>query len=390
MSIYYVSHTIFVHTDKRFVKSINDNLKQLGWHNPDFRCSLVSTIDDSTDMFIPVQNGVNLNHLENTIHTITHQFSMDMVHTSRLCPSKVPEPSIEKIRSFLFSSYGWTKTDVLQIPSKWIKYGDVIVLETPSTSSTFNPNFNPIFNPDHVLCAFRQVYHDVRSILVHIGPVTGELRKPQIRLLTLDESPITVHIENGIKYKFDVQTIMFAPGNGTERMRFSRLKLTPGELVVDMFAGLGYFTLPLARYNLTGLGKIIAIEKNEISFGFLGENIKINDLEGKVVALCGDNRVVGEEYLGKADRVLMGYLPTTREFLPRAFQFANPKGCIIHYHHLCTKGGFKSEALSDFSMTLSQLNLSKTIILHNFVKVKSYAPKLYHCVADIEVIPKIL
>ena len=35
-------------------------------------------------------------------------------------------------------------------------------------------------------------------------------------------STCTVHIENKVKYKLDPRKVMFASGNGTERMRFAK------------------------------------------------------------------------------------------------------------------------------------------------------------------------
>lgn len=63
---------------------------------------------------------------------------------------------------------------------------------------------------------------------------------------------------------------MFASGNGTERMRFSKIHAI-GEVVVDMFAGIGYFTVPLAKHGAPSI--IHAIEKNPESFRFLNDNI---------------------------------------------------------------------------------------------------------------------
>jgi tRNA G37 N-methylase Trm5 len=42
---------------------------------------------------------------------------------------------------------------------------------------------------------------------------------------------------------FDVTKSMFASGNGTERMRVARFPAA-GETIVDLYAGIGYFTLP--------------------------------------------------------------------------------------------------------------------------------------------------
>jgi len=98
----------------------------------------------------------------------------------------------------------------------------------------------------------------------------------------------------------------------------------------------------------------------------------------------GDNQVVGNEYLGKADRIFMGYLPITKTFIPRALRFANPNKCVIHYHHLCKKQD-SEVALKDFAEVAPEWDVQ----LLTFVKVKSYAPKLFHCVADVLVKQKV-
>ena len=45
-------------------------------------------------------------------------------------------------------------------------------------------------------------------------------------------------------YGLDVCRSMFSSGNGTEKMRVAA-RNCDGEVVVDLYAGIGYFTLPL-------------------------------------------------------------------------------------------------------------------------------------------------
>jgi tRNA G37 N-methylase Trm5 len=52
------------------------------------------------------------------------------------------------------------------------------------------------------------------------------------------------HRENGIVYCLDALRCMFSSGNVTEKARMARLRCR-GEAVLDMFAGIGYYTLPL-------------------------------------------------------------------------------------------------------------------------------------------------
>ena len=56
------------------------------------------------------------------------------------------------------------------------------------------------------------------------------------------------HRENGILYSFDATKCMFSWGNLSEKLRMGNMACE-NEVVVDLFAGIGYFVLPfLVRY----------------------------------------------------------------------------------------------------------------------------------------------
>lgn len=52
------------------------------------------------------------------------------------------------------------------------------------------------------------------------------------------------HKENGILYCLDVTCCMFSSGNVTEKARMGQQQCK-GETIVDLFTGIGYYTLPL-------------------------------------------------------------------------------------------------------------------------------------------------
>ena len=215
-----------------------------------------------------------------------------------------------------------------------------------------------------------------KTVCADVRGVSGEFRQPSMEIIYGTETE-SVRLENGVRYGFDVTKVMFASGNTDERMRMRQLDCT-GETVVDMFAGIGYFTLPLAKYS--GARRVFACEKNPESYRFLCRNIIDNELSDKVIPILSDNRsLLGRHF---ADRILMGYVQTTSDFVPKALSMIRPGG-IIHYHDTFYVNEYMDRIRSVFDSNCGEEGY-EILRVH---EVKSYAPSVSHYVADVRIRP---
>ncbi|MEE9600074.1 MAG: class I SAM-dependent methyltransferase family protein [Thermoplasmata archaeon] len=248
----------------------------------------------------------------------------------------------------------------LLLPRRWEKIGDVLALRFP-------PALRPYQSE---VCQTYAAILGVRAI-VDIQAIEGPWRRPRAELLWGDDTE-TIHTENGIRYKLDVRNVMFSSGNIDERVRMSKVCL-PGEVVVDMFAGIGYFSLPMAIHG--GAAIVYACEVNPIAYHYLKENIRINEADC-VRPLFGDCREVAPH--GVADRVLLGYLRDTYLFLPEALRALRSEGWI-HLHEACPDDTASKLAIHLREAVKAQdMKLSKS----HLRRVKSYAPCVSHWVLD--------
>lgn len=277
-----------------------------------------------------------------------------------------PRPPIEQIRVRLSAIL--SPDQLSQLPEDYVRLGDVLILDLPNVPWIDDP-------------VIPQTYAEVlrmRSVLAREGPIEGELRIPTMRHVWGDPNTETTHVENGIKYRLDPAEVMFSPGNLPERRRAATLP-TKGETVVDLFAGIGYFAIPIAKYGKPR--QVVACEKNPVAYHFLEENIVLNGVEDIVHARYGDNRDTAP--VGVADRVMMGYLPDPSDFLPLALSCLKATGGSIHYHTVVDVPNFPHAAYENVKNVLHARNWRAT--LHEAVRVKSYGPGAVHGVLDVEV-----
>ncbi len=217
----------------------------------------------------------------------------------------------------------------------------------------------------------------VKTVCVLKG-IEGIERKPIVEVIAGNGTE-TLHKEHGCIYKIDVSKFMFSHGNKAEKLRIISM-VRNGEIIADMFAGIGYFTIPLAK--LTKAKKIYAAEINPDAVKYLLENVKLNKIEKKVEIFEGDCRemckILAEKNI-KVDRISMGYLFETEKFLSHALLISK-KGTYIHFHFLS-----KEEEVKNMVNKIKQIasNCNAAISIKLVKKVKSYAPRIYHMVADI-------
>jgi len=200
-------------------------------------------------------------------------------------------------------------------------------------------------------------------------------RKPSIEIIAgCKDSTQTLHKEHGCQFLIDVSEIMWSQGNKQERIRLVKLA-KPKEIIVDMFAGIGYFSIFLAKYSKPK--KVYAIDINPKAIEFLRKNVWLNNVENKIEILEGDCRKFSKILENTADRIIMGYLFETEKFLPHALRIAK-NNCIIHLHRTAKIDEIKKIKEKIF----------KDVKILRVKRVKSYAPKIYHCVFDLKVTKK--
>ncbi len=229
--------------------------------------------------------------------------------------------------------------------------------------------------------AYLDLLPKIRSVYVNKGRIIGSFRKPEnIEFLAGEDNPIVEHKEHGVIYRFNITKIMFSKGNLNER-RFLATLVKKGEIVVDMFAGMGYFSLPIAKHS--EVGQIYSIELNPISYKTLLENIKINHLEEKITVINGDckKEVLELSKSGiRADRVIMGVFPAPIDYIKEALGLTKEDGTIYHYEGVVEKNAYIS-LFKEFEEICQEEQFNCTLESHRFVK--SYGPNLFHTVLDI-------
>jgi tRNA wybutosine-synthesizing protein 2 len=248
------------------------------------------------------------------------------------------------------------------LPVKYERLGHVLVIRLPEPLLPYRK-------------AVAEAYAKVlkaRTVLLEKGIIRGVERRPDVELLFGTETE-TTHSESGILYRLDPTKVMFSSGNFDEKLRMASLDCR-GETVVDMFAGIGYFTMPLAAK--AHAERVIACEINPEAVRFLRRNIELNRVGDVVTVFEGDNRELPGE--GFADRVVMGYVNVTWQFLPKAFSLVK-KGGMVHYQDTCSIDRIPDGLIEN----LRNGSGGRPFEVLGIREVKAYAPSISHMVVDV-------
>ncbi|MEM3730788.1 MAG: class I SAM-dependent methyltransferase family protein [Candidatus Bathyarchaeia archaeon] len=182
------------------------------------------------------------------------------------------------------------------------------------------------------------IHKNVKTVLAQTSPVHGEFRLRKLKYIAGENKTVTVHRESGCLFSVDVEKCYFSPRLFYERLRIARL-VKAGEVVVNMFAGVGCFSIIIAKHSQAS--KVYSIDINPVAIQFMEKNVRLNRVFGRVIPLFGDAKeVVKEKLCGKADRVLMPLPEKAYEYLPYAvLAIKKPEGQIHYYEFEHAKKG---------------------------------------------------
>ena len=238
------------------------------------------------------------------------------------------EPRLRTLADHL-RERGWSEDDLDRAPGSWAVIGSVVLVEIGDAP-----------RPAEVGEALLSMHGEADTVLAREG-IAGDHREPSVTVLAGEGDTETVHREHGTVYALDLAEVMFSPGNKAERARMGKA-VTADERVLDMFAGIGYFTLPMARAD----ARVTAVERNPAAFGYLVENVVRNGVQERVETYRADCRDVvaggieaearnaedgADDHVPFAfDRVVMGYYDAY-EYLDSALS-ALEAGGVLHVH----------------------------------------------------------
>jgi len=270
-----------------------------------------------------------------------------------------------------------------QIPTKWEKFADVVILPQ-------NAFIEEGLNLDDSFWKSVANALDAKRV-ARMGEIQGEFRKSGVELLLGDDDWV-VRREHGIDFGYNFTQCMWSAGNVTERGRIANSN-NEGEHVLDLYAGIGYYTLPFLSEGAKGpngergLGRgaahVVACEWNPVAVKSLRWSLSANGLTEKCTVIEGDNQK--QNFQPEFDRVNLGLLPSSKNGYTLALQALKPEGGMLHVHGLAS-GGNEDEWAINLAQTLEKIGSFSCSVEH-IERVKWYAPHQRHIVVNIRASP---
>jgi tRNA (guanine37-N1)-methyltransferase len=230
--------------------------------------------------------------------------------------------------------------------------------------------------------AIMQIHKQVHTVLAKSGAVEGIYRLREFAVIGGVGETETIHNEYGCAYHVDLAKAYFSPRLSHEHDRVAS-QVKEGETIIDMFAGVGPFSVLIAKRHENV--RVYAIDVNPKAIDLLKRNLKENRVERKVTPILGDaDQIIGERLRGVADRVIMNLPERAIEYVDSACEALKHEGGVIHYYDFTnTPNPLETarvrliEAVEKTGRSIREILLAR--------KVRAIAPYAWQVVVDAEI-----
>ena len=213
-------------------------------------------------------------------------------------------------------------TDLLaKVPQAFDIIGDIVVIDIPPQLKAYQNTIGE---------AILQTQKNVKTVLAKASDISGVFRVRDYDFIAGEHKTQTIHREFGCQYNVDIAKAYFSPRLSHEHERVAAL-VQPGETVVDLFAGVGPFSVLIGKR--TPSVKVYAVDLNPDAVELLKLNVRANHIENRVFPVLADAREIAQTKLkGTADRVIMNLPETAIDFVDAACNAIKPQGGITHFY----------------------------------------------------------
>ena len=238
------------------------------------------------------------------------------------------EPVLERPRTLRDTVHAIVPQNLLvDLPRSLDVVGDIAIVE-------LSPKLEPYAL--EVGTGILQANPHVRLVLKKTSEIMGAFRTRGLQVLAGSGGTETVHREFGCSYRLDASTVYFNPRLAHERCRLAK-QIGAGDLVVDMFAGVGPYSILIAK--LQPHSRVYAFDINPSAIKYLKENILANGVTDQVIPFLGDARELSRIVVqGCADRVIMNLPSEAEHYLDAASYLLKDGGGYVHFYCFTRRG----------------------------------------------------
>jgi len=265
-----------------------------------------------------------------------------------------------------------TPEETAQVYSAFDQIGDIVIIKIPDE---LMPKKKLI--ADAILANVKTA----KTVFAQVSPVRGDYRVRDLELIAGENRTITEYKEHACRFKVDVAKTYFSPRLSTERQRIAGM-VGENETIVNMFAGVGTYSVVIAKANKTC--RVYSIDSNSAASELDRINAKLNKVQDRVFSICGDAvEVIRDSLAGQADRVLMPLPERAKEFVDSAVLALKEKGIVHYFAHIKADG---KKASQEMGLKITHETFAKYD--HHILGVRvvrEVGPRMFQIVADVSV-----
>ncbi len=305
---------------------------------------------------------------EKDLNTIRHlpnfQFTTEILDEKKPCAKTLVQFLDNILPPFLLSA----------LPQALDVVGDIAIIEIPLELQNYENEIGK---------AVLKTHKNVKTVLAKVGAVRGPYRIREFKFIAGENKTQTIHKEFGCNLHVDLAKAYFSPRLSYEHQRVASL-VEGEETVVDLFAGVGPFSILIAKRNPKA--RIYAIDINQDAIELLKINIRVNRVENRVFPLLGDaKQLISNRLWSLADRVIMNLPETAIEFVGSACQAIKPSGGIIHFYSFVRSPDSIESLKQRFSITVEK-NSRKIQAFLVDRRIRETAPYESQVVLDVKIL----